>query len=335
MKKHLLEIFRCPHSGTVLNLKNAQIENGEVISGELVNSDVEIFIIQDGIPDLTWPKELLSLDESTRATYDKLANDYEKFANIPFETFDQSNEEVRELICRKLSLKPTNIVLEVGGGDGRGSEYILKYIPQGELYFQELSPAFLKLAIKRLAKDYENVNFSISNASWIPFPDNFFDAAHHFGGINTFSDKKKCLEELCRVVKPGGKIVIGDEGIGPWLRETEMAKIMINSNPLIGCEVPITSIPESARNVSVQWIMKGAFYIIDFEVGEGAPVANYNIKIPSERGGTHWSRYHGNLEGISDESKILAYKAMKKSGLSMSEWLDKVVKSSAIKLLEE
>ncbi len=131
------------------------------------------------------------------------------------------------------------------------------------------------------------------------------------------------------MVKPGGKIVVGDEGIGPWMRDTQIGKIMINSNPLIGIEVPISSIPVDARDVSVEWIMMGAYYIIDFKVGDGEPVGDYHINIPSARGGTHWSRYYGNLEGVTDEVKKLAHEARKKAGIGMADWLNEVVKNAA------
>jgi ubiquinone/menaquinone biosynthesis C-methylase UbiE len=336
MKIRELEVYRCPMTGSKLKLVNPSIIGDNVESGTLISDTGIRFDISDFIPDFTWPKELANIDDVTRAHYDKLANEYEKFADIPFRTFHQSNEEVREKITAKLSLKPNDKVLEIGGGDGRGAEYILKYLQgEGELYFQELSPSFLMQAKKRLHEYGQRVNYSIANASYLAFPDNHFDAAHHFGGISTFAEKERCLKELCRVVKPGGKIVVGDEGLGPWLKGTQMAKIMINSNPLIGIDVPIASIPVEARDVCVEWIMLGAYYIIDFKVGEGEPIADYYVKIPSERGGNHWIRYYGHLEGVSDETKKLAYAAQKKQGISMHDWLEKVVREAAQNQIEK
>jgi ubiquinone/menaquinone biosynthesis C-methylase UbiE len=329
MKLIDLDNYRCPETGSKLKLINEIINQGQVQSGLLISDGGTQYKINNFIPDFTWPKELAEIDEETRSHYEKLADEYEKFANIPFQTFGQSNEEVREKITSKLDIRPNFRILEIGGGDGRGAEYILKYLSEeGELYFQELSASFLKQAKKRLKKFDEQVKYSIANASYLSFPDNYFDAAHHFGGISTFAEKERCLQELCRVVKPGGKIVVGDEGIGPWLKNTQMAKIMINSNPLIGVDPPIASLPVEAREVCVEWIMLGAYYIIDFKVGESEPIANYNIRIPSDRGGTHWTRYYGNLEGVSDEVKKLAQIARIKDNLSMHDWLEKVIKEA-------
>ncbi len=320
-----VEVYRCPRTLSKLTLNETKMSEGKVVEGTLTNKDGTEYSICNSIPDFTWPKELMDVDEETRIAYEKLALEYDKYADLPFQTFKQSNHDVREKITAKLNLQPNSKVLDIGAGDGRGAEYILKYIPDGELYFQELSESFLNSAVNRL-KNYQNqVRYSIANASYLSFPDNYFDCAHHFGGISTFAEKERCLEEMSRVVKPGGKIVIGDEGIGPWLRETEMAKIMINSNPLIGIDVPMEALPVSARNVVVEWIMMGAFYLIDFEVGEGAPEPDYFVNIPSARGGNHWTRYHGNLEGVSDEVKKVALKASKAAGISMHDWLEKVI----------
>src|SRR5690606_10444335 len=101
-----------------------------------------------------------------------------------------------------------------------------------------LSPSFLNRAVERLAPYKNIIELSIANASYLPFPDDYFDAAHHFGGLSTFADVKRCLKELARVVKPGGKVVVGDESMGLWLRDTEFGKIMRNSNPLFNYHIP-------------------------------------------------------------------------------------------------
>jgi SAM-dependent methyltransferase len=204
---------------------------------------------------------------------------------------------------------------------------------QGRLYLQELSPRLLKKAVEKLHAKGIGAEISVANGSYLPFADSTFDAAHHFGGINTFADIPRCLAELARVVKPGGKVVIGDEGLGPWLRNTKMGRIMTNSNPLLKCEPPTHALPPTAGDVRLEYIMMGAFYIIEFTVAESPPVPDYHMKIPSARGGSHWTRFHGNLEGVSDEAKKLADEARRKSGKSMHDWLDEVVRQAATEQL--
>jgi hypothetical protein len=53
------------------------------------------------------------------------------------------------------------------------------------------------------------------------------------------------------------------------------------------------------------------------------------------RGGTHKTRYYGNLEGVRPETKELAIRAREALGVSMHEWLDSVVEKEALKVLKE
>ena len=338
MNKKEAQKYRHPFSHEEIRLEIIEEKNEKIILGKYYSENKkDIFSIETGIPNFTYPKELAQIDDETRANYEKLANEYDKFANIPFNTFKTDEKEIREKMTDQLNIQENSIVLEVGAGDGRGSEHIVKRLGKnGKLFVQELSPAFLNKAIERL-KPYNNhtsIEYSVASAMFLPFADNTFDAAHHFGGFNTFSDQQRALCELARVVKPGGKIVIGDESMAPWLRDKEMGKIMMNSNPLLKYEIPFDIIPIESRDVKIEWVMLGAFFILEFTVGEGEPKANYYINIPSGRGGNHWTRYFGNLEGVTDETKHLALKAVEKSDKSMHEWLDEIVKKEAEKILK-
>lgn len=331
-----VKVYRCPACNADFTIEVKKQNGSEVMEAVMLCSAGHSFEIKEGIPDLTWPRELAITDDKTRAVYEKLASEYDKFAPFPFWTFKADEDDVRADMTRRLNLFEGARVLEIGAGDGRGAAHVAKQLGKyGKFYVQELSESFLKKSFERLAPYKGIMEFSIANASYLSFPDDYFDAAYHFGGISTFSDVKRCLAELCRVVKPGGKVLVGDESMGPWLRDTEFGKIMSNSNPLFKYEIPFEDIPVEARNVKVEWIMMGAFFLLEFTVGEGAPEANYHIPIPSERGGTHWTRYYGNLEGVTDETKKLAQKAREKSGKSMYEWLDEVIKAAAEKELDK
>ncbi len=329
MKLENAKVYHCPACALPLKLEHTKVSGENVLTGEFLCANGHKFLIDNGIPDFTWPKDLAITDDETRRIYEKVADDYEKFALFPFWTFKSDEYDVREKMTDKLGLKENSVVLEIGAGDGRGAEHIVKRLGKnGRFYVQELSPAFLKKSFERLKQYDDVIEYSIANAMYLSFPDKFFDAAFHFGGLNNFSDIKHCLKELVRVVKPGGKIVVGDESMGPWLRETHMWKVMSNSNPLLKHELPLKDIPLEARDVKIEWIMMGAYYLIEFTVGEGIPEAEYHIPIPSERGGSHWTRYYGNLEGVSDEVKKMAHAARKKAGMSMHDWLESVIKKA-------
>lgn len=336
MKRPHANTYVCPATGTALSFESVVCKNDDVIEGVFRSANGEIYPIVDGIPNLTWPRELQHSDALTLQSYEDMASEYDRYAALPFITYRADESVVREEMVDRLELKPNSVVLEIGCGTGRGALHLVERLGKGAvLFLQEISPRLLSIAKQKLEKTSVETELSLANGSYLPFPDNYFDAAHHFGGINTFAEIKRCLSELARVVKPGGKVVIGDEGLGPWLKETEMGRIMSNSNPLLKCEPPMHLLPENATEVKLEFIMMGAFYVIEFRVAESVPQPDFHMQIPSARGGSHWTRYHGQLEGVSDAAKKLAQEARVASGISMHDWLDRVVRAAAEEQLSQ
>jgi hypothetical protein len=136
---------------------------------------------------------------------------------------------------------------------------------------------------------------------------------------------------MARVTVPGGKVVVGDESMAPWLRETEFGRLVINNNNLYASALPIDKLPTCARNVTVRYIVANTFYLISFNVGDGPPVADYDLPHQGKRGGTMRTRYYGRLEGVTPEARRLAENAASASGKSMHEWLDQAVRAAAEK----
>lgn len=330
MNKQEYKVFIHPLNGMPLTLEVTRQDGDQVLEGVLSAPNGDKFPVSNGIPDLTWPPVLAKSDAETKTSYEDMADDYDVYAGLPFVAYKTDEGEFREYMIDMLDLKPTDKVLEIGCGTGRGALHLAKRLgPGGKLYLQEISPKLLSKTVPKLAAKNIEANISIANGSYLPFPDKTFDASHHFGGINTFAEIGRCLAELARVTKPGGKVVVGDEGFAPWLRDTEAGRIMQNSNPLLKCDPPMHLLPVNATNVRLEYVVMNAFFLIEFTVAEEQAVPDYHMQIPSARGGSHWTRFHGNLEGVSDEAKKLAHEARKKSGKSMAAWLDEVVRTAA------
>ena len=81
-----------------------------------------------------------------------------------------------------------------------------------------------KRAKNKLKEKDCKISYSLGDASILPFKNNVFDAVYSFGGLGEFDDIKKSLKEMVRVCKSGGKIVVGDESMPVWLRDTYFAK---------------------------------------------------------------------------------------------------------------
>jgi ubiquinone/menaquinone biosynthesis C-methylase UbiE len=303
-----------------------------------VDSDNNLFPLQDGLPNFIHPKILPQSDLDSLEWYKNNADSYDEYLPLTFQTFGVDEDAEREKLVDKLDLRPGDIVLETGCGSGRDSVKIAERIGKsGKLYLQDISPNIIRHAVNRFKtiKTKPETYFSLANGYYLPFEDGIFDKVFHFGGFNTFGDKKRALFEMTRVIKPGGRVVFGDENMPVWLRDTEFGKVLMNSNPHYRHNIPFESIPINARNISVEWIMGGVFYVVKFDKGNGTPNADFDFKIPGIRGGTHRTRYYGHIEGMSSEVIRLAKAAREKRNISMFDWLEEAIRFAAKKDLDE
>jgi MPBQ/MSBQ methyltransferase len=101
-------------------------------------------------------------------------------------------------------------VLDVGCGVGGTSRYLAKNLgPQAEVTGITLSPNQVARAQElAVEQDVPNAKFTVMNALDMDFPDNSFDVVWACESGEHMPDKKKYIEEMMRVLKPGGKFVM-------------------------------------------------------------------------------------------------------------------------------
>lgn len=323
-------IYVCPETKERLKCVPSESQGDDVISGRLVGESGRDYSIRDGIPDLTFPRELGREQKEALDYYEGVSDVYDDVAHLSFRIQYVEETEARKGFVRLLKLKPDSRVLELACGTGRDSEIIAGELDEaGQLYLQDISPSMLLRSKEKLAAVSVPVEVVVGNACYLPFPDNYFDAVFSFGGLGVFGDIAGSLKEIVRVSKVGAKVVAGDESMPPWLYETEYGRILLNNNPLFGKAIPFEHIPVEARDVVVRWVVGGVYYLIEFVVGEGEPKADFDLEIPGRRGGTLRTRYYGRLEGVTPGTQELARRAGEKSGKSMHRWLDEVVRQAA------
>lgn len=321
----LLNILCAPTTGEKLQLLGNTLKTPQGIEYKIIG---EIPSLVD-IIDREKNAYALNLFKEKAAVYD----DYQ---HLSFETFYLNENEVRNRLIDKLNIddQPKR-VLELNAGTGRDSVLIRKRLgKQGELHVQDISMDMLRVLRKKFGN--EEVFITQSNASALPYKDKSFDAIYSFGGVGmgTYSDLKVQLREIVRVSKIGAKVVLGGLGMGLWLRDSEFGKVLINHNKHYENIFDTSAIPIEARNVSLSWILNGAGFCVEFEIGEGEPAADFDFDIPGVRGGTLRTRYYGRLEGVSPEAKKLAMKAREKMNISMYDFLNQAIEEKAVKILE-
>jgi ubiquinone/menaquinone biosynthesis C-methylase UbiE len=250
-----------------------------------------------------------------------------------FNTFQTDEEGLRERLIARIGLEQGQRVLVTGAGAGNDLPYLVRALSgKGNIYAQDIAREMLLAGVTRYQKELTDsgvgLHFSVSDATNLPFADGYFDAAYHFGGINLFPDIAKGIAEMNRVVRLGGNIVIGDEGLAPWLVDTELGRMLVNNNALYACSAPLSALPETARAVKVTWELSNCFYVIEFQAStEPLPV---NIDVPhlGKRGGTIRSRYFGRMEGVDPTLRDRIYEEAEQRGMSRVAFLESALRAS-------
>ena len=103
----------------------------------------------------------------------------------------------------------------------------------------------------------------------LPFKAESFDSVFHIGGINFFSDKKRAIDEMIRVARPGSKIVIADEAERVARLISRMPGFSgSNESVKVDVSVPLHLVPETMeeRRVGGVWKAHGQYhgYCLEF-----------------------------------------------------------------------
>jgi len=308
-------------SHPITNTKLQQSDKG------LLGDDEILFpLVTNRVVDFISPYSATSYDEANLEMYNAPASTeiYRNFLDWLFLSFKETEEEFRKKILRHLNLSIGDKVLITSVGLGDDIPIIQKNIGStGEIHAQDISKSMILLAEQKNTDD--NVMFSISNGNSLPYADQYFDAAFHFGGINLFGDTRKAIAELSRVCKTGGRVVFGDESIAPHLRDTEYAKVAINNNNLWGVETPLNLLPHNANDIQLNYILGNCFYVISFTNGTGLPFMNIDIEHKGLRGGSARTRYYGQLEGVTEITKKKLIKKASESKTSVHNLLETIL----------
>jgi arsenite methyltransferase len=103
-------------------------------------------------------------------------------------------------------------VVDVGCGAGIDSLIAARMTgPEGQVIGVDMTPAMLEKARKGAAEaGLEQVEFRKGYGEELPVPDEWADVVISNGVLNLMPDKAVALQEMARVLKPGGRLQIGD-----------------------------------------------------------------------------------------------------------------------------
>jgi len=139
-----------------------------------------------------------------QASFDEASRDDEHFPA----TIDPRIYHVK-LIREHLGDLRGKRILDVGCGKGRFARVFHEQEPLAELWGLDISEEMLRFVP-------EGIHTRAGSMTELPFEDGWFDGAYATESLEHAVEIEKAVHEICRVVKPGGRIAIIDKNAEKW-----------------------------------------------------------------------------------------------------------------------
>lgn len=141
--------------------------------------------------------------EQQRDSWNKFSPGWKKWDGMTMDFLKPMGDE----IIRTLNLKNSDTVLDVATGTGEPGLTIASQLKNGKVIATDLSEGMLEIANENAMKrGLRNFETKACDVCELPFVDNSFDAVSARFGFMFFPDMDLAINEMVRVVKPGGRI---------------------------------------------------------------------------------------------------------------------------------
>ena len=179
--------------------------------------------------------------ENIRSLFNEIAGKYDFMNNLISFGLHKS---IKEKSVKLLDLKPHSKVLDACCGTGDIIEIIKKIQPLAEVTGLDFSGKMLEIAGKRI----ENINFIQSDVTKLDFPDNNFDFVTMAFGLRNIQNPEKALNEVYRVLKPGGEFLHLDFGKKNFLSGIFDLEVPFMAKLFYGNKIPYEYLIKSKKN---------------------------------------------------------------------------------------
>ena len=199
MKERLLSILMCPACTGDLSCKQEKVEDGEIISGELICQSCSThYPIINAIP------RFVPLDNYS-SSFGMQWNIFKRTQVDMFSGLTSSYDRfVSETTWEIADLKKGEWILDAGCGNGR----FLEIASRGEADVVGVDLSSACDAASDILKDRKNLHIVQASILALPFRNNAFDKGYCIGVAQHTPDPEKVIRELPRVIKPGGDIAV-------------------------------------------------------------------------------------------------------------------------------
>lgn len=107
------------------------------------------------------------------------------------------------------NLREGDRALDIAGGTGDLALAFSKKVGKtGQVVHTDINEAMLRVGRDRLLDAGVALPTVVCDAEKLPFPDQYFDLVSVAFGLRNMTHKDVALAEMCRVLKPGGKLLV-------------------------------------------------------------------------------------------------------------------------------
>ena len=147
-----------------------------------------------------------ALRNEIRRSFNEASRDEEHFPS----TIDPRIQHVRALLKFFGDLTDKR-VLDVGCGKGRFARVLQGQYPGAEIWGLDISEEMLQFVP-------DGIHTRAGSMTELPFADSTFDAVYATESLEHAVEIERAVNEMCRVLKPGGKLAIIDKNAEHWGR---------------------------------------------------------------------------------------------------------------------
>ncbi len=250
--KEMLPLMRNPGTGSLLEINNGFLI--DKVTGEG-------FPVRDGIPIILREDDVFGRNRKQQKGYNMGSYLYDLLYK-----FNIAKRWLSE-IAGIMKVKSGDYILETSVGTGQQLLNMKNNGVEGHYFGNDISFGMLRKCRKNLKKWGIDAGLVQGNAEALPFGNELFDVVFHVGGFNFFNDKKKAVDEMIRVAKPGANLYIVDES-DSTIREKQGGISKFISRFLPDPELfipPIKLIPDKMLDIKEDKLLDGKFWIVSFQ----------------------------------------------------------------------